>query len=177
MIQAIRCVVGLAFLLILVGPRFTDAAAQSLSVSTTTEEVFRLIVTGRNIDAVDKIKVAFEAASPADKEDLFPVAVRTCIALRDFRCAVHFANHPFVATLTPSKTRPLLGLTVTLLFAYVEVAKGNLAATEQALSRNVPLAAASPAGQVPFVESSLSRQSERDACWTSTVPGKVWTRG
>jgi CHAT domain-containing protein len=155
MIQAIRCVVGLALLLILVGPRFTGAAAQSLSVSTTTEEVFRLIVIGRNIDAIDRVKVAFEGASPADKEDLFPVAVRACIALRDFGCAVHFANHPFVATLTPSKTRPLLGLTVTLLFAYVEVVKGNLAATEQALSSNVPLAAASPAGQVTFVEFQL----------------------
>ena len=98
----------------------------------------------------------FESASPSDREDVFAAAVRTCVALQDIDCAAHFANHRFLATVTPSVRRPLTSASAVLLWVYLTTATGNYREVDDLLGRGFPYALVDPVSRpVVFAELQL----------------------
>ena len=89
----VRRWMGFSFILLcFIGGPQQRASAQD-PILPTAEKVLRLIVDGRNIDAVDQLKSAFEAVPTDYREVFFQFAARLCVALSDPDCGSHFLNH------------------------------------------------------------------------------------
>ena len=101
------------------------ATAQDPGLQTTTARVLRLVDEGRNADAVDTMKAAFQAAPPALRQASFRFAARLCVALSDLDCAEHFASHDFVKDLQPPQAEPSTIGYRALLWSYIGVMSGG----------------------------------------------------
>jgi CHAT domain-containing protein len=100
------------------------AAAQD-PILPVAEKVLQLVVDGRNIDAVDQLKAAFEAVPPDYREAFFQFAARLCIALSDLDCQSHFLNHLFKAGVNAADLNPSTIGHIALLWTSIHVMTGQ----------------------------------------------------
>ena len=152
----------LAILASLVAGLPRQAAAQDGALLGSTERIMRLVADGRNIDAVDTMKAAFDAAPPASRQAFFVFAAHMCVALSDVDCAVHFVAHDSVKDLQAADAHPAVVAYRRLLASYVGFMTGSLRPGEQVLDRGFPLEVINPANTpVLFAELQLlaARQS------------------
>lgn len=156
---------GMAILLAgLVGTLPGPATAQDPGLQTTTARVLRLVDEGRNADAVDTMKAAFQAAPSALRQASFRFAARLCVALSDLDCAEHFASHDFVKDLQPPQAEPSTIGYRALLWSYIGVMSGGGFPGPHLFSRGFPAQRINPLiDPVLFAEFQLlaARQSRR----------------
>src|SRR5262245_52159425 len=122
-----RCLSTFVVLLCLASAQV--ASAQGEKLPTAQQDILPDVLNGRNIDAVETVKRALERAPLSNRQDVFTLAIRTCVALDDLECATYLGNHDFLATVTPGSIRPSTAGHVFLLWSYIQMATGNHQAT------------------------------------------------
>ena len=116
------------------------AAAQELQDRPAAiEKVRRLMLDGRNLDAVELAKRLFEAAPVSERQDAFQIAAYVCATTWDVECARDLATHELMKTLAPSDAQPGTVGYGLLLWSYNELMAGNYQSTAYVLGRGFPL--------------------------------------
>jgi CHAT domain-containing protein len=110
-------ILALLTVLAIVLPHRLTAQESNRQALHDMETVGLLVQAGRNLEAIDLLKRAVEAAPASEREPIYQAAAGICVALWDIACArdVLTAAQPFLEALPPSA---LVGRNVLLLLFY-----------------------------------------------------------
>lgn len=101
-----------------------------------------LLLTGRNLDAVERAKGLLESAPSSERQSAYRYAAQICMDALDSQCARDLADHPVLKTFASDGMQPTTAAYGLLLWAYAEIAAGNYQATADWLGPKFPIKAA-----------------------------------
>jgi hypothetical protein len=99
-----------------------------------------LIFAGRNLDAIQLARRAFETAPAAERQSAFQLAVRVCVTLLDLDCArdVTALTQDSRNAVPPADMQPATAASALLLWSFIEVMTGHYQSTASMLEEDFP---------------------------------------
>ena len=128
--------------LLLAAPR--PARSDDDPVAAAADRVRRLVVEGRNLDALQATVATFDALPAELHEAWFFVAARTCILIGSTRCAHAVLHQPSVLAFRPDRLYPQTAGSVILLLAWMTARQGDDGEAQKILDNGIPPSLATP---------------------------------
>lgn len=143
LVSAVCRWIGISSILLCFIAALQQQAAAQDPRDQAAKKILQLIGDGRNADAVDEMKAAFEVMPPVDRQDFFLFVARLCVGLSDLDCGSYFLNRFAKMGIAPAELNPSTIGYIALLWASVHVMTGQ--PVEPIFSSRFPLERISPA--------------------------------